>query len=116
MKSVYPSGAAFAAISAAMLPAAPGRLSVTICLPSASDTGCAIMRPRMSVGPPAGKGFSIRIGLGGDCCPCAGTAMQGMATELQRHIKRNSWLETDIRFLLLAAVHGFGEELFPGTG
>jgi len=38
--------------------------------------------------------------------------MQGMATEVQRHIKRNSWLETDINLLLgLAAGHGMGREL-----
>jgi hypothetical protein len=40
-----------------------------------------------------------------------------MATEMQRHIKRTSWLETNINFLLgLAAGHAIGHELFLALG
>jgi len=39
--------------------------SITTGWPSFSDSACAKLRPKMSAGPPAGKGTIIRIGFDG---------------------------------------------------
>ena len=62
MMSVYPSGDARAAISIAIWPDAPERLSTMICWPSPSVIFWPITRAEMSVPPPGGKGTSMRIG------------------------------------------------------
>src|SRR5450756_2791227 len=66
--SVYPSGAARAAIWVPRLAPAPGRLSTTICWPKVSPSFWASMRATRSEDPPAGNGAIIRIGLIGYAC------------------------------------------------
>src|SRR6476469_613608 len=46
-----------------MSPAAPARLSITICWPSTSPRPCDTARAITSTGPPADDGAIIRIGL-----------------------------------------------------
>jgi hypothetical protein len=62
---VYPSGGDFATASAPIVLPAPGRLSTTIGWPSRLDSGGAMMRPRMSPGPPGEKGTIMVIGRAG---------------------------------------------------
>src|SRR5688500_17921966 len=51
-----------------MIPFAPGRFSITIDWPSASDTFCASGRPIRSFGPPAPNGMmSLMFCEGQDC-------------------------------------------------
>src|SRR3954463_14992347 len=45
------------------LPPAPPMFSMKNCWPSFSDSRCAIMRPAISVTPPAGNGMMILTGL-----------------------------------------------------
>ena len=63
--SVWPSGGAFAADAAPMVPLAPPRLSTMTGCPHASLSFCAIARDRMSVPPPGGNGTMMRIGAVG---------------------------------------------------
>src|SRR4051812_34546326 len=53
MRRVYPSGAALATISAAMMDCAPGLLSTTRGWPSPLDISGAMTRTMMSLPPPA---------------------------------------------------------------
>jgi hypothetical protein len=64
-RSVYPSADACTTASVAMLPEAPGRFSTVTGWPSRPDSHCAIKRPRMSLGPPAGKPTMRWIGRAG---------------------------------------------------
>src|SRR5262245_2772840 len=59
---VWPSGALFATISAAMFPPAPGRFSITTCCAHASDNFWPSARAMMSLGPP---GVNPTTNLGG---------------------------------------------------
>src|SRR5688500_17462430 len=68
---VYPSGAACAVTSAAMLPLAPARLSTTTFCPTASESGAANWRATKSRPPPAPDATVQRIGLLGQAVPCA---------------------------------------------
>src|SRR5215218_1565973 len=68
MKIVWPSLGAVAAISAAILLAAPARLSTTTGWPSASDKFWLIARATTSVAPPAGKPTRKRTCLAGYIC------------------------------------------------
>ena len=74
IRSVWPSGAALAAASAAMLPPAPGRFSILTCCPSDLVNCSAITRARMSVACPGGNPTRMRIGFDGHACACAGSA------------------------------------------
>jgi hypothetical protein len=64
-KSVYPSLAAFAVSSAASVPFAPGRLSITISRCSPWESRGWRMRATRSVAPPGGKPTMMRIGFEG---------------------------------------------------
>src|SRR5262245_61721362 len=72
---VWPSGSAFATISVATTPPAPGRLSMMICWPIWSLIFCATTRAVMSPTPPGPNGTRKRIGLDGNCCALAVRAM-----------------------------------------
>ena len=63
MYSVWPSGAARATCSAAMLPLAPALFSTTMGWPSACESLSPSARAARSVEPPGGKPTSMRIGL-----------------------------------------------------
>src|SRR5688500_8125645 len=69
ISSVWPSGGVLAAISAPILPPAPGRLSTTACWPHASVSFWPTMRESRSAAPPGGKGTMIRMGRTGYACP-----------------------------------------------
>src|SRR5688572_18794794 len=69
---VCPSGAALATCTAPMTVSAPGRFSTTTGWPQSSFIFCAITRDRMSVGPPAGNGTTMRMVRLGYVCACAG--------------------------------------------
>src|SRR5471032_2005235 len=73
---VVPSGAALATISAAMLPPAPGRLSMITCRPRSSPSFWPSSRASMSLGPPGVKPTTKRTGLSGNALVwgCAQTA------------------------------------------
>ena len=60
--SVWPSGAAFAAISEPTMPLAPGRVSTMTCWPQASVNFCPIRRPTMSGPEPGEDSAMMRIG------------------------------------------------------
>src|SRR5881396_3702862 len=62
---VAPSGALFATSSAAMLPPAPGRFSITTCWPRDSASFWPRARARMSLGPPGVKPTTKRTGFSG---------------------------------------------------
>src|SRR5262249_11492653 len=55
-----------------MAVSAPGRFSTTTGWPKSSLIFCATIRDRMSVGPPAGNGTTMRIGRVGKSCANAG--------------------------------------------
>src|SRR5215470_18789976 len=55
----------------ATLPAPPGLLSITIGCPSGPSISCATARATMDELPPGANGTTSRIGLVGNCCPCA---------------------------------------------
>src|SRR5581483_2922438 len=59
LSSVYPSGAAFATISAPIMPLAPGRLSTMTLRPHASPSDFATARVNRSDEPPATYGITI---------------------------------------------------------
>src|SRR6516162_41312 len=65
ISKVYPSGDAFATTSAPMLPPAPVLFSATNCCPSSSPIFAPMRRATTSVGPPAAKGTTMRIGFDG---------------------------------------------------
>src|SRR5262249_34750552 len=65
MSSVWPSGAALAVCSVAMLPPAPARFSTTTGWPQRSPSFWATRRAMMSVPPPGVKPTSMRTGLAG---------------------------------------------------
>jgi hypothetical protein len=65
ISTVYPSGAAFATCSAAMLEPAPGRLSTRIGWPSARASGSCRLRATKSAAPPGAKPTTSRTGLDG---------------------------------------------------
>src|SRR6187551_698820 len=71
MSSVYPSGAAFAAISVPMMPLAPARSSTTICWPHASVSLWPIRRDMMSGPDPGEVEAMMRIGRVGYCAAAA---------------------------------------------
>src|SRR5688500_5553069 len=74
---VWPSGALRATASAARLPPAPGRFSITACWPQRSASFCPRARARMSLGPPGVKPMTKRTGLPGNeigCAPQSGAA------------------------------------------
>jgi len=52
-------------MSEPIVPPAPGRLSTTIDVPSASPSLCASVRAMMSVAPLDGNGTTSRIGFDG---------------------------------------------------
>ena len=62
---VWPSGSALATNSAATMPPAPGRLSMTTGWPRLTDSCCATARAVRSATPPAPKGTTMRRGLEG---------------------------------------------------
>jgi hypothetical protein len=49
-------------MSVPMIELPPARLSMTTCFPSRSPSGCATMRPTMSLLPAGGKGTIQRTG------------------------------------------------------
>jgi len=65
IRSVWPSGAARAMASVAIVPPAPGRLSATTGWPHMSDRRCAMSRPVVSTPPPGASAIIIRMGLAG---------------------------------------------------
>src|SRR5260221_7261824 len=67
--SVYPSGAAFATRSEPMTPPAPARFSTMKFSFRVSLSLCDTRRPRVSAGPPAAKGKTLRPALGRPPCP-----------------------------------------------
>src|SRR6478752_400567 len=64
----WPSGALFATISVATVPAAPGRFSTTTGWPKLSESFWAMRRPTMSVEPPGEKPSIRRTVLVGYAC------------------------------------------------
>jgi hypothetical protein len=62
---VYPSAGDLTKSIAPITPPPPGRLSITTFCPQLSVSFCPSSRPRMSVGPPAGKDMTILSGLDG---------------------------------------------------
>ena len=62
---VWPSGAALATTSSAMLPPAPPRFSTSTCPPRRSASRAAMARATISVVPPAAAPTSMRTGLEG---------------------------------------------------
>ena len=56
--SVYPSGAALATDSAAIVPPPPGRVSISTCWPQASVSFCPKMRATMSGPVPRSPGWA----------------------------------------------------------
>src|SRR5882762_7903238 len=68
---VYPSGALFATSSAAILPPAPGRFSITICWAHDSASFWPRARARISLGPPGVKPTTKRTGFSGQPCAVA---------------------------------------------
>src|SRR5262245_53035584 len=74
ISNVYPSGEAFATTSAPILPPAPVRFSTTNCCPSSSPIFAPMRRATMSVGPPAAKGTTMRIGFDGYASPAVAAA------------------------------------------
>ena len=71
---VCPLGSALATISAATMPPAPGRFSITTGWPKPSAIFCATVRAVKSATPPAPNGTTMRKGLLGKFCahaPCA---------------------------------------------
>jgi hypothetical protein len=70
-KRVWPSGAALATISAAIVVPAPGRFSTITCWPRLFVISAAVVRANVSVAPPGANGTSMRIGLFGKLCACA---------------------------------------------
>src|SRR5512143_891595 len=74
ISSVQPSGAGLATRSDPIAPPAPGRLSTTIDVPSASPSRCASVRATMSVAPLGGNGATSLIGFAGYDCANAGPA------------------------------------------
>src|SRR5688500_18655891 len=71
MNIVWPSLGDVATCSAAMLLAAPARLSTITNWPSASDRFWLIARATTSVAPPAGTPTTQRTGFAGYCCTSA---------------------------------------------
>src|SRR2546426_10053869 len=69
---VVPSGALRATSSAAILPPAPGRFSITTCWPQESASFWPRARARISLGPPGVKPTTKRTGLSDQ--PCASAA------------------------------------------
>src|SRR5262245_14212046 len=84
--NVYPSGVDLAATSAPRLPAAPGRLSITTCRPSASDSGGATKRATTSFALPGGNGTMRRIVFAGYWDQAGVPAASAAASQLQRRI------------------------------
>src|SRR5688572_23833809 len=80
MNIVWPSLGEVATCSAAMLLAAPARLSTITDWPSASDRFWLIARATTSVAPPAGKPTTKRTGLVGYCCASPGPHESADAT------------------------------------
>src|SRR6185503_12347084 len=122
--SVYPSGAALAASSAAMLPPAPARLSITICCPNRSVSFCATGRMMRSDAPPGGNGMISRIGLAGYCCatacmlhaasaPARKTRNQAAFAFMGRSVRRRTRSLDDRRPLRHIPLHNFCK--FLGT-
>src|SRR6266851_6930001 len=66
--TVYPSGAARATRPTPMLPPAPVVFSTTTVCPSALPMRCAMIRPSVSVGPPAENGTTIVTACAGYTC------------------------------------------------
>src|SRR6218665_4099440 len=87
IRSVYPSGADYAAIVAPMFPAAPGRLSKMTGCPRVTDNCSAMTREAMSPLPPAGHGT---ISLTGCCGYTACAQAPALATAQHRaaHARR----------------------------
>src|SRR6266436_6004535 len=71
---VCPSGALFATSSAAILPPAPGRFSITTCCAQSSASFWPRARARMSLGPPGVKPTTKRTGFSGQPCASAPAA------------------------------------------
>ena len=73
--SVWPSGAAFITVDAAVTPPAPGWFSTTTCLPTRPVSFSATRRNVMSASPPGPNASTRRIGRSGnvaaDCAPAA---------------------------------------------
>src|SRR5712671_4597082 len=61
--SVWPSGAAFAALAVPIAPPAPGRLSMIAVTPSAAPNSLVKVRASTSRAPPAAKGTTMRMTL-----------------------------------------------------
>ena len=59
-----------------MLVLAPGRFSTTTVRPKASERRCADMRAMMSTAPPGAKPTMMRMGLTGQVCAVAGSALR----------------------------------------
>src|SRR5208282_2788209 len=70
-----------------MLPAAPGRLSMTTGCPNDSASRCPTSRARMSVVPPAGNGTTSRIGLLGYGWASAPAAVIASTTNSAAHCR-----------------------------
>ena len=69
-RRVYPSGAAFATISAPIVPPALGRLSMITDWPQLSLSFCPNSLPTMSMLLPAPMAMTILTGRTGNCCAC----------------------------------------------
>jgi hypothetical protein len=67
-QSVWPSAVDLAQASAAMMPSAPTRFSITMVCPRAFPSGSSMPRASVSVGPPGGAYAMMR-----NVVPCAST-------------------------------------------
>src|SRR4051812_336954 len=85
--SVWPSAGAFATVSAATKPEAPGLLSITTGWPRDSGSFAASGRLMMSFDPPAGEGTTTRIGRVGKFCP---RPVEGPAAQASRNSRTSA--------------------------
>src|SRR5688572_21219207 len=89
MSIVWPSGAAFATMSAPIVPPAPPRLSTSTCWPIDSPMRCATSRATTSVVPPAGKGTTIRSGRAGKAGSAAWRTLDASASAASETARTN---------------------------
>src|SRR2546430_1208273 len=74
MRTEYPSGGLFIAVSMPIVPPAPVRFSITTCWPSSRDICSPITRATKSSPPPAASGTMNRTGRFGQSCAAAALA------------------------------------------
>jgi hypothetical protein len=93
ISSVWPSGSAFATMSAPRLPPAPARLSTTTGWPSSGARRSASSRAVRSVAPPPWKGTTSRTGRDGAQGACARAARAGRANAVPRMARRETVMD-----------------------